>query len=109
MATSLNCHGPIERGTDMTGPRGVDWQFTSTNILGIPNVADSFYAIKKLVFEEGAYTLEEVRRATTENWKDNEVMRQRFLSQEKFGNDLDGVDELCVRICDIIADILDNT
>ncbi|MEE0946763.1 MAG: pyruvate formate lyase family protein [Acutalibacteraceae bacterium] len=109
MATSLNCHGPIERGIDMTGARGVDYQFTSTNILGIPNVADSFYAIKKLVFEEGAYTLAQVRKATDENWKDNEVMRQRFLRQDKFGNDIDEADEMCVRICDIIAEVLDAT
>ena len=109
MATSLNCHGPIERGIDMTGARGVDYQFTSTNILGIPNVADSFYAIKKLVFEEGAYTLSEVRKATGENWKDNEVMRQRFLKQDKFGNDIDEADAMCVEICDIIAEVLDGT
>lgn len=109
MATSLNCHGPIERGIDMTGARGVDYQFTSTNILGIPNVADSFYAIKKLVFEEKAYTLSEVRKATSENWKDNEIMRQRFLNQDKFGNDIDEADAMCVEICDIIAEVLDGT
>ena len=109
MATSLNCHGPIERGVDITGPRGVDVQYTSTNILGIPNVADSFYAIKKLVFEEKAYTLPEVRKAVDENWAGNEPMRQRFLNQDKFGNDRDEVDNLCVRICDMIAEVMDKT
>lgn len=109
MATSLSFHGPIERGIDITGHRGVDYQYTSANILGIPNVADSMYAIKKLVFEEKAYTMEEVRKATSENWADNEVMRQRFLRQDKFGNDLDEVDALLVRITEMIADTLDHT
>ena len=109
MATSLHFHGPIERGIDITGHRGVDVQYTSANVLGIPNVADSLYAIKKLVFEEKAYTLADVRKATLENWKDNEIMRQRFLRQPKYGNDFDDVDSLLVRITDTIADILDNT
>ncbi|MGI5966138.1 MULTISPECIES: pyruvate formate lyase family protein [Anaerotruncus] len=109
MATSLSFHGPVERGIDITGHRGVDYQYTSANVLGIPNVADSLYAIKKLVFDEKAYTLADVRKATSENWEDNEIMRQRFLRQDKFGNDLDEVDELLVRITDMIADVLDNT
>lgn len=109
MASSLHFHGPIERGTDITGHRGVDVQYTSVNILGIPNVADSLHAIKKLVFEEKAYTLADIRKATSENWKDNEVMRQRFLRQDKYGNDIDEVDNLLVRITDMIADVLDNT
>ncbi|MDD5727867.1 MAG: pyruvate formate lyase family protein, partial [Victivallales bacterium] len=107
--TSLNCHGPVERGLDLTAPRGVDVQFTSTNVLGIPNVADSFFAIKKLVFEGKAYTLKEVWEATQANWQNNELMRQRFLNQDKYGNDLDEVDGLYVRITESLADILDNT
>lgn len=109
MATSLNCYGPIERGVDITGRRGVDVQYTSTNVLGIANVADSLYAMKKLVFEEKAYTMAEVRKATSDNWKDNEVMRQRFLNQDKYGNDIDEVDSMYVRVCDTIADVMDNT
>ena len=107
--TSLNCHGPIERGLDMTAPRGVDVQFTSTNILGIPNVADSLFAIAKLVFEEKAYTLADVREATRTNWEGREPMRLRFLKQHKYGNDLDDVDALYVRITESIAEILDRT
>lgn len=108
MATSLYYKGPIERGIDMVGHRGVDYQFTSANVLGIPNVADSMYAIKKLVFEQKLYTMAEVRDACANNWKDNEVMRQRFLHQDKFGNDIDDVDYLLVRITEMIADVLDH-
>ena len=106
MFTSMNSHGPIERGIDMVDNRGVDYQYTSVNILGIPNVADSFHAIKKLVFEQKRYTLAEVQEATTTNWVGREPMRQRFLNQDKFGNDLDEVDALFVRITESLARIL---
>lgn len=106
MFTSMNSHGPIERGIDMVDSRGVDYQFTSVNILGIPNVADSLHAIKKLVFEKRMYTLAQVKEATDTNWKDREPMRQRFLNQDKFGNDLDEVDALFVRITESLAAIL---
>ncbi|HEY8499597.1 MAG TPA: pyruvate formate lyase family protein [Clostridia bacterium] len=108
VVTSLNCHGTIERGLDMTDARGVDYQYTSTNILGIPNVADSLYAIKKLVYEQKMYTLKEVRDAVANDWRGNEVMRIRFLNQDKYGNDLDTVDSLYVRLTDSIAEVMDN-
>ncbi|MCU0520165.1 MAG: hypothetical protein MUF84_05695 [Anaerolineae bacterium] len=106
MYTSMNSHGPIERGIDMVDNRGVDYQYTSVNILGIPNVADAFHAIRKLVFEEQRYTLAEVKEATETNWAGREPMRQRFLNQGKFGNDLDEVDAVFVRITESLARIL---
>ena len=106
MFTSMNSHGPIERGIDMVAARGVDYQYTSVNILGIPNVADSFHAIRRLVFEGRKHTLAEVKEATEANWSGREPMRQRFLNQDKFGNDLDDVDALCVRITETLAKVL---
>jgi formate C-acetyltransferase len=108
MYTSLLSHGPIERGIDMVDNRGVDYQFTSVNILGIPNVTDAFHAIKKLVFEKKTYTLHQVKEAVEANWEGREIMRQRFLNQDKFGNDLDEVDGLFVRITESIASILEK-
>jgi len=106
MFTSMNSHGPIERGIDMVAARGVDYQFTSVNILGIPNVADAFHAIRQLVFERRMFTLAELQEATETNWQGREPMRQRFLNQDKFGNDLDQVDALLVRITESLASIL---
>jgi pyruvate-formate lyase len=109
MYTSMLSHGPIERGIDMVDNRGVDYQYSSVNILGIPNVTDSFYAIKKLVFEKKKYTLQELQEAIATNWEGREVMRQRFLNQDKFGNDVDEVDEIFVRITESLAKIMDKT
>ncbi len=108
MYTSLISHGPIERGMDMTAPRGVDYQYTALNILGMPNVADSFTAIQKLVFEKKQYTLQQVFEACRDDWKDNEIMRQRFLNQPKYGNGLSEPDGLYVRVCDSILDIAEQ-
>ncbi len=106
MFTSLLCHGPIERGLDCVAPRGVDYQFTSVNVLGIPNVSDSFHAIKKLVFEEKRYTLQEVMEACNKDWADKEIMRQRFLNQSKYGNDLDEPDQMFACVATTISDVL---
>ena len=108
MFTSLMSHGPIERGLDMAAPRGVDYQYTSVNILGIPNVSDSLYAIKELVFEKKRYSLDEVITAVDTDWKDRESMRLRFLNHGKYGNDLDGPDAMYVRVCDTICDELEG-
>jgi formate C-acetyltransferase len=90
----------------MVAARGVDYQYTSVNILGIPNVADSLHAMRTLVFQQKKYSLAEVQEATMNNWAGREPMRQRFLKEDKFGNDLDGVDALFVRITESLDTIV---
>jgi len=108
MFTSLLAHGPIERGIDIVAPRGVDYQYTSVNVLGIPNVSDSLYAIRSLVYEKKLYTLEQVKEAAERDWEGNEPMRLRFLNVDKYGNDIDAADALYVRVCDTLCDELER-
>lgn len=108
MVTTLCMKDTIKKGLDVTSIGGPHNAFTSVNVLGVPNVVDSIYAIKKIIFEEKKYTMAELNEAISVNWKEQEVMRQIMLNQQKFGNDLDGVDEIYVRVAQNIHDILEE-
>ena len=106
MVTTLCMKDTIEKGLDVTAAGGPHNAYTSVNVLGVPNVVDSIYAMKKVIFEEKKYTMKELNAAIADNWKGAEVMRQIMLNQEKFGNDLAGVDEIYVRVAENIRDTL---
>jgi hypothetical protein len=108
MVTSLCMHGPIEHGRDVTDSPSVNNAFTSVNVLGVPNVVDSMFAIKKVVFEDRRFTLAQLKEAMEVNWQGHEIVRQVMLNQEKFGNDLDGVDEMYVRVANQVLDTLEH-
>ncbi len=108
MVTSFCAHGPIEKGRDITDSHAVNNNFTSVNVLAVPNVADSIYALQQLVFEKKKYPLREVRDAVNRDWEGQEAMRQEFLNQPKFGNDHDGVDAMTVRISEHIREVLES-
>jgi len=67
---------------------------------GLANVANSLIAIKELVYEQGALSLEEVQHALDTNFegKQGERIRQLLLSAPKYGNDLEEVDQLAARV-----------
>ena len=106
MITSLCSHGPIEKGRDLTDFDSVDYNYPSVNVLGVPNVADSMYAIKRGCFDEKKYTLQQLHDACTSDWtgEGEEVMRQYFLNLPKFGNDEDSVDAMAVEISEQVRE-----
>ncbi len=108
MVTSLCMHGPLEKGRDVTDSRAVKYNYTSVNILGVPNVVDSLYAMKKLVFEERKYTMSELINAVKTDWADKELMRLDFLNQAKFGNDIADVDAMMLRVAEHIRETLES-
>ncbi|MGV8139740.1 MAG: pyruvate formate lyase family protein [Mangrovibacterium sp.] len=108
MVTSFCIHGCIEKGKDCTDCDSVPNAYTSVNVLGVPNVADSMYAMKVLVFDQKKYSMGELQEALRDNWKDREFMRQEFLRQPKFGNDIDAVDAMAVKISTQIREVLER-
>ncbi len=68
--------------------------------LGVADSANSLAVIKKLVFEEKKYSLEEVCQALAADWKGYEELRQAALACPKYGNDDDYVDSIALKITD---------
>ncbi|MDZ8120203.1 pyruvate formate lyase family protein [Pontiella sp. NLcol2] len=110
MITSLVSHGPIEKGRDVTDFDAVDYNYPSVNILGVPNVADSMYALKTAVFEQKRFTLKQVRDACASDWtgENEEIMRQVLLNLPKFGNDEDNVDAMAVQVSEQIRETMES-
>jgi formate C-acetyltransferase len=68
--------------------------------IGVADSANSLAVIKKLVFEEKKYSLQEVCQALAADWKGYEELRQAALSCPKYGNDDDYVDSIVVELTD---------
>ena len=67
---------------------GAHYNFTGPQGVGVGNVADSLAAVKKLVFEEEAVTLAELKDALETNFEGKEDLRQMLLNRApKYGND----------------------
>jgi len=99
IVTSFLMHGCIENGRDVTDC-GVPYNFTSFNVLGLANVADSLYAMKKLIFEERKISLSELKKALEVNYEGYEDVRQMLLNAPKFGNDENEVNKTAKMVVD---------
>jgi formate C-acetyltransferase len=67
-------------------------------ILGIPNAADSLYAIKRAIFEDQICSKEELMDALSKNFEGYEVLRRKLLSLPKYGQEHEGADALANRL-----------
>lgn len=91
--TSLLIDDCLEKGLDVT-EGGAKYNWTGPPSVGIANIGNSIYAIKKVVFEDKKYTMAELVEALRTNWEGKEPMRQYFLNKvTKYGNDEPKVDK----------------
>jgi len=98
----------IARGRDITngGPR---YNYQSICFLGVPNVADSLAAIRKLVFNEKSITPGQLHEALKCNFEGAENIRLKLLHKApKYGNGVEEVDELAAEVAGHFCRLLDN-
>jgi benzylsuccinate synthase len=80
--------------------KGMPW----VNDPGIVDAVDSLIGLKKLVYDDKKYTMDQLLKALEADWEGYEDMRQDFLDAPKFGNDDDYADDVARRAYAMVAD-----
>ncbi len=101
----------LERGLSLKRG-GAKYDFTGNQTIGLANVANSLYAIRKLVFEEKKLTGAQLLHALETNFTDVKTdptgpeIQQMCLSIAKYGNDVDDVDFIARDALALVCDEL---
>lgn len=95
----------LEKGLDVT-EGGAKYNHTSLSMLGTATLIDSLYVIRKLIFEEKAYTLAQFRDILTRDFAGEEVLRQRILNQlPKHGTNHEEVDVFAAKVLEDLSQV----
>ncbi len=85
--------------------RGAKYNVLALHAGGLPDVADSLGAIRKLVYEEKRFSLDELRALLLQDFVDNEALRLELRQLcPYYGNDDGRADELLLRVANAFAD-----
>lgn len=75
------------------------------NPVGMINLAQSLYTIKKLVFEEKIVTFPELKKALDADWMGYEDLREKSLALSHYGNGINEIDEIVAACYTFWADV----
>jgi len=89
----------IDRGLSQS-EGGADYTYGLADVYGVPNVANSLFVIKTLVFERSLVSMGQLISALHRDFEDEEDLRRLCLTQHKYGNDHDDVDSLAREVSD---------
>ncbi|CAG76667.1 putative formate acetyltransferase [Pectobacterium atrosepticum SCRI1043] len=91
---SLLVEGCMEKGQDVAAGGALINHGPGLIFSGLATYVDSMMAIRKLVYEDRKYTLEQMRDALLANFSGYEMLHRECLNAPKFGNDDNAVDPL---------------
>lgn len=95
---SLLVEGCMESGRDVTAGGAMINHGPGLIFSGLATYVDSLIALRKLVWEEKKYTLEQIRDALLANFEGYDALRRDCLNAPKYGNDDDDVDQYALEI-----------
>ncbi len=99
----------VERGGDAYCDNAAKYNNSSINVIGIGTAVDSLYAIRRLVYEEKRFTLQELVDILDNNWQTHPTLRHTVRNKfPKYGNGCKEVDAIATAITDHLSDSINN-
>ena len=82
----------LARGVDIDRG-GARYNWIMPSFVGMANIVDSLYALKKICYEDKKYSVCELKSILDANFDGNEALRSHLLvGLPKYGNDIDEID-----------------
>jgi len=97
----------LARGQNMHGG-GARYHDYGAAVLGMPNTADSLYAIKKAVFDDKICTAEEMLAALEADFEGYELLRRKLLAIPKYGQENAEADDMARRVFSDMGEIYES-
>lgn len=98
----------IENGKDYYSG-GARYNTTYIQCTGLGTITDCFTTLKKHVFEDKRYTMDEMLAAVAANWEGEEKKRQYIRNHTPFfGNDDEYADKIALRVYDDLVDAIEG-
>ncbi len=103
---SILTEGCLRKGKDVTWGGGL-YDYTSIQAAGLADAGDSLYALKKVVFDQKRFGLEEFVRILRDNFRGHEALRVELASKlPRYGNGDLEADRMTQLAADAFADAL---
>ena len=98
----------ISKGKDYYSG-GARYNTTYIQCTGLGTITDCLSTLKKHVFEEKRFTMDELLTAVSNNFEGNEKMRQYIINRTPFfGNDDDYADSIAVKVYDDLVEAIEG-
>lgn len=100
-------YGCIEHASDIT-ESGTKYYNYSINCVGMANTVDALEAIDELVYKQRVTSLKEIKEALESDFVGYEWLRKKMLECQKYGNDMDFVDDKMKDLMDSFTRYIHN-